>query len=355
MGCTPTTAPIACKNGTNQYSAVHEHTVRDHPVCTDCSGARTSGRWNSPCPKSTHFVPWRMPQNLAYTRYLPCSPPHELTQDHVFLPVTHVGGPRRGPVTSGGLWFYYARGCSDLLWNTGRSMLARNRVHAAVIVEQRLALALKGVAISDREAISRVAQYAQKSFPRSILQSARARMGANESFHDILAEVARGLYGVCGPRSHIYLDDNLTLNPCMCKGGLHGWWNTTDLRRLASLGNLALHPTLDKHIATRARGLPIDTISLYQQPQGGWMFTTEIWDIRGSPVLSRYLENATSHPEVIALARWAKAGSSNNTRSIGVECYPASSWNTCMSCRGSSMEPHCNATAATIRENHQYR
>lgn len=342
----PTLIPSA--NGVDSLSSVHGPSV-----CSNCSAAPRSGEEKSACKKKTHFFPWRMPRNLAYARYLPCAPPHELTHDNVFLPVTHFGGPRRGPTASGGLWFYYARGCSDLLWNSGRSMLARNRVHAAVMVEQRLALAWQGQYISDREAIRRVANYSYGSFPQSMLRSARVWMGADASFDEMLTEVARGLYGVCGPKSEQYADDGVTLNPCQCRGGLHGWWNTTELQRLTSLGSLASDASLDKHIATRVRRLPLDTISLYQQPQGAWMWwTTEIWDLRGDPVLSRHLENTKLHPEVVGHSLWARAGVGNT--SIGFACEPAASWQTCMSCRGSSLEPHCNSTAATILENYQF-
>ena len=78
------------------------------------------------------------------------------------------------------------------------------------------------------------------------------------------------------------------------------------------------------------------------------MWTTEIWDLRGSPRLSRDLENATAHPEVVARARWASglslAGGSTASALATTSCEPAPSWHTCMACRGSALEPHCNAT-----------
>lgn len=35
-----------------------------------------------------------------------------------------------------GLWFYYARGCSDLAWDAGRTMLVRNRYHLALELQR---------------------------------------------------------------------------------------------------------------------------------------------------------------------------------------------------------------------------
>ena len=70
-------------------------------------------------------------------------------------------------------------------------------------------------------------------------------------------------------------------------------------------------------------------------------WTTEIWDLRGSPALSRHLENATAHPEVVARARWAR---STSATTLAVDCTPALSWHTCMSCRGSQLQEHCDAT-----------
>ena len=54
---------------------------------------------NQHCDKATHFGAFRLPQALGYLRELPCEPSASslLGRDNVYLPVTHVGGPRRGP------------------------------------------------------------------------------------------------------------------------------------------------------------------------------------------------------------------------------------------------------------------
>jgi hypothetical protein len=172
---------------------------------------------------------------------------------------------------------------------------------------------------------------------------------------------------------------------------------------------------------------------LHQQPQGGGnpSWTTEIWDLRDGGAtkpypLSRALENATAHPEVVQRARWDVAGpwaaaaasgggvalsgtdeeggngpvgrggglrgggrgsgrdvwrgngrgargswrgggggakrSSSlpasgafalahqpdvhhlDQREHGAVCVPSELWHTCFACRGSALEPSCNAT-----------
>ena len=97
------------------------------PVCT--SSPEHGRTWH----------PFRMPPGRDYLRGLPCEPNSELGADDAWLPATHVGGPNRGPTDSGGLWLYYARGCSDLEWHAGRTELVRNRAHGAVRAEQMLA------------------------------------------------------------------------------------------------------------------------------------------------------------------------------------------------------------------------
>ena len=77
------------------------------------------------------------PPGLRYLNDQGCdSPPVELGVDYAWLPVSSTHTVRR-PV-AGGLWMYYMRGCSDFAWQVGRTMLVRNRCHAAVELERRL-------------------------------------------------------------------------------------------------------------------------------------------------------------------------------------------------------------------------
>eukprot|EP00966_Prymnesium_polylepis_P137349 3173926-Prymnesium_polylepis.2 len=58
----------------------------------------------------------------------------ELGRSNVMLPVVHQHDP---PVANNrnpnGLWLYYARGCSGLLWDTGRTFVARDRLQAMLL------------------------------------------------------------------------------------------------------------------------------------------------------------------------------------------------------------------------------
>jgi hypothetical protein len=59
---------------------------------------------------------------------------HELGRSQAQIPVMHTHATQ-DPVVAG-LWFYYGRGCSDFAWATGRTLLVRNKCHAAVLLEQ---------------------------------------------------------------------------------------------------------------------------------------------------------------------------------------------------------------------------
>lgn len=59
----------------------------------------------------------------------------ELGRDNAWLPVTHTMTTQH-PLQVG-LWFHYMRGCSDFAWNSGRTLLARNKCHASIVLERR--------------------------------------------------------------------------------------------------------------------------------------------------------------------------------------------------------------------------
>ena len=54
----------------------------------------------------------------------------ELGRNNARLPVVHVKTKRENYPF--GVWFYYARGCSNMTWDTGRTMKARNKCEAPV-------------------------------------------------------------------------------------------------------------------------------------------------------------------------------------------------------------------------------
>lgn len=66
-------------------------------------------------------------------------PPSELGVDGALLPVTSVWTQRKA--IAGGMWLYYARGCSDFGWSAGKTLLAKNRCDAAIELQRRVQLA----------------------------------------------------------------------------------------------------------------------------------------------------------------------------------------------------------------------
>jgi len=62
----------------------------------------------------------------------------ELGTSDMWLPVTHTQPPKTGHyIRERGIWYYYARGCSELWYNVGTTLVAQNRVDAAVQLADR--------------------------------------------------------------------------------------------------------------------------------------------------------------------------------------------------------------------------
>ena len=280
--------------------------VANAEVCALCTnGTRCCRRGVCAAPRVRVIHPFRFPIGLGYYKGLPCTRAPGLGRDHAWLPVTHIGGPRKGPTDSGGLWFYYALGCSDLLWDAGRTLLARNRVHLAVEIERQL----NGG--DDRAAVVRVAEWVRIRYPKwPALGRARRGLNApNATVETILAQTARGLFS--SPCSGANFDALGALRPCVCGG-------PPSSRRLNALSSIAG----DKHLLLHTEPLVVrlakyDTLQLQQQPLGGGAhdFTSEVWDVRDSAaflrerLLSRHLENASRFPRLYARrARYLTAG-----------------------------------------------
>ena len=112
------------------------------------------------------------PAGVDFLDDLPCEPAAELGQDFAVLPVTHT---RAGAVVKDTLWLYYARGCSDMGWGVGRTLLAMNRQDLAVLLSQRL-----HPSMSRESASVHVAKLISQWHPR---WAARLVRTANESRH----------------------------------------------------------------------------------------------------------------------------------------------------------------------------
>ena len=309
------------------------------PLCAPCTNSTPCCRRRSCTPESTRIVhPFRFPVGLGYYKHKECRAAWGLGVDHAWLPVTHIGGPNKGPTDSGGLWFYYAQGCSDLLWDAGRAFLARNRVHLSVEIERRL----NGG--DDRAAVGRVASWVRRVYPKwgALARARRGLSAPNASVEDLLAMAARGLFSSpCAPPDY---DANGALRPCVCSGSASG-------RRLNALSLLAGEKHLLLHVEPLLVRLGLyDTVQLQQQPLGGGShdWTSEVWDVRDSAaflrerLLSRHLENATRFPQIYATrARRLVSGGDERTPSSLAACEPSDRFHTCMACRGSALERAC--------------
>lgn len=80
------------------------------------------------------FTTFGFPRGLRYLRQRPVLY-EEVGRSHMQLAVSHTHTLQH--VWQPGLWLYYMRGCSDLSWDVGRTMLVRNRCELAILLQQR--------------------------------------------------------------------------------------------------------------------------------------------------------------------------------------------------------------------------
>lgn len=93
-------------------------------------------------PGPTNWFPWRFVHGFDYLKqqaagWLDGGAPAILGRNDSWLPVTHQRRGGRNPNGADfGMWFYFGLGCSDVYWHTGRTLVARNRAHAAVMLSR---------------------------------------------------------------------------------------------------------------------------------------------------------------------------------------------------------------------------
>lgn len=225
----------------------------------------------------------------------------ELGVNHALLPVTHTH--TRSDSTVVGLWFYYARGCSDVAWPVGRTLLVRNRCHAAVAVHQR-------------------AQRPRPSWDQAVAQVAASLAQASARLALVGLEVIRAL-DISAMKA--------ALDEC-ARGNL----SATQPAPLM----LAAHTALDFVTTVSLRLLrstprELDTVQMYQQPQGdpgakGIRFATEIWDVR-SLMASTLGQPHPAQSEARPRLAWLN----------GSVCPLSPTWASCLACKGSRLELAC--------------
>ena len=227
----------------------------------------------------------------------------ELGTDHALLPVTHTHTSSDSLVV--GLWFYYARGCSDAAWPMGRTLLVRNRCHAAVAVHQRANPRRSGPRSWDH-AVAQVAA-ALAAASRKLAITGLERIRNISALSEALDECARGDLS------------EMRLGPLV----------------------LAQHNALDYVTAALLRSLRgslrhLDTIQMHRQPQGSLplRYATEIWDVRNlrAPTLGLPISD---RPQLT----WLN----------GSVCPLAPTWASCLACNGSMLQLACSYRCSMYR------
>ena len=276
-------------------------------VCS-AVGTSTIGGWSP-----FLFVP-----GLQYG--VTCGVPAGLGVDEQLVPVTHMADKTNH--AGRGIWFYFARGCSDLLWDVGRTLLSRNRAHAAMLLQQRIPPCTDlPHGCSDEAAMQLVARWVENHTRGTWLTISKARreggLSRNATIATLLGAAARGYIGAQPAclRSHVFASDG-SLNTCGCNltvavpdsrirslGSLSGdpVLQTFAVQALANLSSLSQHRSdagaraglssarqgrADVSGERRGPVRPtIDTIVMYEQPQGhgSRRWATEIWDVRHVP------------------------------------------------------------------------
>ena len=316
------------------------------------------------CPRSTippqpnaTFGGFGVPLGIGFLEQRPCAPPAELGVDNAWLPATHTS--QRTFAAGGGTWLYYAAGCSDLLWNVGRTLLVKNRCHAVVALEARLNRTL-------HEAAMRVVRRLP-AWSKALVSQARRGLKTNSLVtlprsiaNDTIAEWALQMAWLLEEASTHGVFWNgvpdANCNPWAIK--IDERCNKQCKSRAFTFSALCGTDDLD-HVLRRqlvelaTTATPVDTIQFHQQPQGGrslrWL--TEIWDVRAID----NKRNATSRPTPPSSwgSRTVHHDGSAHYETYGLlvdsdmssrrpgACLPSANFSNCFACRGSKLDRLC--------------
>ena len=232
--------------------------------------------------RTRFWRPFAAPPRVVFAvSAMRCTPNPELGRSHVRLPVTHTRTMNR-PL---GVWWYYARGCSDLGWDTGRTLAVRNRCHAAVEIDQRVH------GDGTRRAIERISRYYLMSdyrgpsrrdgaYPRRTCARWRRPTTPMRLLQLAMHQCVRGVFGTTSANCNVAAASAEDACAGACRA------------RVKALSPLAGVDYLDGYIAVKLRSLApddeVDSIQLLQQPHPGCTrasahcgyWTTELWDVR---------------------------------------------------------------------------
>ena len=293
------------------------------------------------------------PQRISYhpeSKYCERKPA-ELGIDGAWLPVTHTRD--RTERHAGGIWLYYASGCSDLLWHMGRTLLARNRAHAAILIEQRLAGG------SELEASQRVVAWMTEHNEAWLLDRG-ARFFGNAS--NILGGAARGILGTPECLLTAPFWPNGSLHVCACASTSK---NRGMLKQLHAMSGIIGHGALQMYAEAalaklRARGNVWDTLQLSEQMQGhgSRRWAVEIWDIRYLPEHAPSILGRENRSKI--LRRHALRASALNMQSSlpqqasACEASNVSRADFCLACADSLLEGFCHKSANKLRSHNTF-
>ena len=312
------------------------------PVCVHCST-------RSQCADATTswHAYWAMPPRINLLSNQPCSPHTLLGRHNISLPVTH-----RAVHKEIGLWFYFAHGCSDIFWRMGRTLLARNK--------QDLFLKLAGGERDPKRAAALVQKLAPAYATEALNRSRHSRHWYVREYFSkaasnlmmrreelplawLLNDMARGL--TSEEQCDVYASDPSR----RCDGAC-----ATRARALAyvhhsdGLLDIVNERLLKKRVGTAEE---IDTVQLYQQPQGLYSQRTavELWDVRH--LHSRFVPHAL----LFAKRRRGTRGLTGLSHLVpfhgganGAACKLSQDWHSCLACENSSLERACKPWGATV-------
>ena len=291
--------------------------------------------------------------------------PLELGRSHQRLPVTHRSTRKPalslGKVVSRvsnlhhrlehGVWFYYARGCSDLYYSVGNMLAASNKVDAAL----QLATMVSNGSTTPEALVSNFLRSGPFSDREGHFKARyrRALKATGMTLESVLKIAANGPFSI--------VDGKPFASAGFCNAtfmGLTGLVSPLDTfiesRREACTGPCAivelaaavlLFEFVDPYLVTTGQHLGFDSIQLNLQPQSGYLFfskpaqfAVEVLDLRAAERNTRDVEQQPG-PKLLAHL----SGSSPSTTASALEnsstatsaCKPACWFACCMACRES--------------------
>lgn len=273
----------------------------------------------------------------------------ELGINHNRLAVTHTHTQQHA--WQPGLWFFYMRGCSDFMWDMGRTLLVRNRCHLAVMLEQR------AHRVKWTSAVMRVAKTLVLAANVSAWSPELHKLSSTYGVNAMVIGPLKEIVGSIEPdQNDMRTVTELARGLDRCARG-----NFSDLKSPASSieQSLAGLNTLDylsaallmRDLANESEQEKLDTIQMVNMctqdshpsalADGLCTQPVELWDVRA------------------ITARWSRRIQADNASAVSVPrpwsslngsaCTLSNSWPLCMSCRDSVSEQSCRYKCSQAR------